>query len=100
MNRAAVCLHGGRGEQRTGRLIHEWHELVGKARHRASDADAAHVGAAANAAHPTALANIALHHRSPTSEFHDAERGTVLLGELCLLVVSAAITTLMNRVAE
>src|SRR5579885_1035511 len=43
---------GGGGHLRAGRLVHERHELVGEARHRAADADAADVGAAADAVDP------------------------------------------------
>src|SRR5262245_43533155 len=48
----AVEPAGHRGDSRSGRLVHERHELVGEAGHRAADADAADVGTAADAAHP------------------------------------------------
>ena len=100
MDRPSVCLDGGRRKQRTGRLIHEGHEFVGKSGHRAADANSADVGAAANSAHPAALAHIALHHRTPASQFHDAERGAVFLGKLGLLVIASAIAAFVDRVAE
>ena len=72
VNRAAVSHHRARRQQRAGRLVHERHELVGKPGHGAADADAAHVRAAADSAHPAALAHVALHHRAPASQLHDA----------------------------
>src|ERR671911_2127660 len=45
-------------ERRARRLVHERHELVREARHRAADADAAHVGAAADLVHPAPLSHI------------------------------------------
>src|SRR5690606_13969461 len=59
-----------RGEGGAGRLIHEGHEAIGKSRHGAGDADAAHVGAAADAVHPAALGDVAIHHRSPAADLH------------------------------
>src|SRR4051794_23429941 len=43
----AVQTDRGGGELAAGRLVHERHELVGEARHRAADADAADVRATA-----------------------------------------------------
>src|SRR6202030_4686944 len=55
-------------QMRAGRFIHEGHELVREARHRAADADAADVGAAADAGHPAALGDVAVDHRTPAAE--------------------------------
>ena len=93
-------MHRGGRKQRPRRLIHERHELVGEAGHGAPDADPADVGAAADAAHPSALAHIALHDRSPAPQLHDAEARAVLVGELALLVVSAAVAALVHRLPE
>src|SRR5580692_9718849 len=58
------------GDAAARRLVHERHELVGEARHRAADADAADVGATADAAHPAALGHVAFDDRAPAAEFH------------------------------
>ena len=96
----AVGHDGLRRQQRARRLIHERHELVGKARHRAADADAADVRAAADARHPAALADVALHDRAPASQLDDAERRAVFVGELRLLVVAAAVAAFVHRLPE
>src|SRR5262245_16396894 len=85
-NRPAVDGDGGRGELGAGRLVHEGHELVGEARHRAADADASDVGTAADAVHPAALADVALHHGAPAAELHDALGRAVRVREVGLLV--------------
>src|ERR671922_2895787 len=54
-----------------GRLVHERHELVGEARHRAADADAADVGAAADTGHPPPLRDVAVDHRAPAADLHE-----------------------------
>src|SRR5579871_2495085 len=97
---AAVSGDRVRRKERTGRLVHERHELVGKARHRAADADPTHVGASADAVHPAALAHIALHHRTPAPEFDDALARAILLGEFGLLVITAAVAAFVNRFAK
>src|SRR5688500_4428176 len=68
--------------------LHERHELVGKARHRASDADAAHVRASADTVHPAALGHVALGDRAFAAELDEAalvvavgRREEALLGE-------------------
>src|SRR6185312_12729248 len=66
----AVRLAGDRGERCTGWLVHEGHELVGEAGHRAADADATDIGAAADAVHPTALWDVAVDDRSPAAEVY------------------------------
>src|ERR1700691_4449494 len=100
MNRAPVGHHRGGRKQRTRRLIHERHELVWKARHGASDANSPYVRAAADSPHPAALADVALHHGSPATEFHDARGRAIFLGELRLLVISAAIASFVNGCTE
>ena len=89
---------GGEGAARRG--IHEGHELVGKARHGAADADPAHVGAAADPVHPAALGDVAVDHRTPAADLDLALRGVVVLGEIPLLVVAAAIAPLVHGLAE
>src|SRR5262245_23275906 len=51
---------------------HERHVLVWEARHRAADADAAHVGAAADAVHPPAPGHVALGDRAFAAELDQA----------------------------
>src|SRR5687767_11137692 len=88
---AAQLAHGGAVRRdaaaRQGgprRLLHERHELVGEARHRAADADAAHVGAPADPVDPATLRHVALHHRPPAAELDDALAGAVGPGEVGL----------------
>ena len=100
MNRAAVRHHRVRRQQRARRLIHERHEFVRKSGHGAADADPSDVRATADPAHPSALADIALHHRTPASQLHDAESATILLGKFRLFVVAAAVAAFVNRLAE
>src|SRR5689334_1857796 len=73
------------------RLVHERHELVGEARHRAADADPADVGATAHPVDPTPLGHVALHDRAPAAQLHDALGRAVLGGELALLVVAGPV---------
>src|SRR5881398_247725 len=54
-----------RGQPAAGRSVHERHELVGEAGHRAADADAADVRAAADPGHPAALRHVAVHDGAP-----------------------------------
>src|SRR6202161_4005758 len=56
----AVGANDVRGKLGSGGCVHEGHELIGKPRHAASYADAAHIGTAANPAHPSALGYIAV----------------------------------------
>src|SRR5271156_1403997 len=100
MNRASISLNRSGRQKRTRRLIHKRHDLVGKAGHGTSDTDAADIGTAANPAHPTTLSNVALNHRPPASQLHDAQRRSVFIGKLRLLVEAAAITTFVHRVAK
>ena len=66
------------------RLVHERHELIGKAGHGAADADAADVRAAANSSHPSTLGHVAVDHRSPAAKFHNALGRTVARCEVAL----------------
>jgi hypothetical protein len=100
MNSFSVRGHGRRRKQGTRRLVHERHKFVRKARHRATDADAANIGAPAYAGHPTTLADITLDNWSPTSQFDDALNIPVLFGELGLLVVAAPITPFMDGLTK
>src|SRR4249919_1163502 len=84
----AVDQAASRRQLRPGWLVHERHELVGEARHRAADADAADVGAAADSVDPTSLGDVALDDRTPAAELDDALRRAVLLREVPLLVVA------------
>src|SRR6476620_10825767 len=77
-----------RGQRPARRLVHEGHELVREARHRAADADAAHVGAAADGGHPAALGDVAVDDRAPAAELHLALGRVVVAGEVALLVVA------------
>src|ERR1700733_274215 len=100
MNSASVSLHRRRRQERTRRLIHKRHELVRKARHGASDADASDVRTSANATHPATLPNITLHHRPPASQLHNTKWRSIFIRKLRLLVESAAVTTLMHGIAK
>src|SRR5271166_6580734 len=84
----AIEADGRGGQLGAGWLVHEGHELVGETGHGAANADAADVGAAAEAGHPAALGNIALHHRAPTAQFHDALGRAILARKVALLIVA------------
>ena len=81
-------------------LIHEGHEFVGKAGHRAADADAADVGASADAGHPAAFRHVAVDDRPPATELHQAFGRAVLVGELPLFVIAAAVAAFVDRVLK
>src|SRR6478752_3274663 len=81
-------------------LVHERHELVGEARHRAADADPADVGAAADPVDPAALRDVALDHRSPAAQLDDALGRAVLRSEVALFVVPGPVAALVDRRAE
>src|SRR5581483_7779252 len=66
----------------------------------AGDADAADVGAAADTVHPAAFGDVAIHHRPPAAQFDEAFGRAVLMREIALLVVGAAITTFVDRFSE
>src|SRR5580658_6560514 len=82
------------------RLIHEGHELVGKSRHGASNADSPHIRTAANARHPAALRHVAVHYRSPASELHDAFRRAIHFREIALLVIAGPVATVMHGASK
>src|SRR5580658_6343990 len=92
----AVEAAGHGGDPGARRLVHERHELVGKARHGAADTDASHVGATADAVDPPPFGDIALDDRPPASELHDALRGPVLGGEVALLVIASPVAPLVH----
>src|SRR4051812_36980638 len=92
----AVQSAGGGGHLPAGRLVHERHELVGEPRHRAADADAAHVGAAADPVDPAPLGDVAVDDRPPATQLHDALRRAVLGGEVALLVVAGPVAALVH----
>src|SRR5215467_14295429 len=96
----AVHLARRGGHPRAGRLVHERHELVGEAGHRARDADPADVRAAADAVDPAALGHVALDHRPPAAELHQALRGPVVHREVALLVVAGPVAALVHGRAE
>src|SRR3954452_7609044 len=83
------AVHAGRGggELGPGWLVHERHELVREAGHRAADADPADVGTPAHAVDPAPLGHVALHDRAPAAELDDALGRAVLGREVALLVV-------------
>src|SRR5436190_1855257 len=84
----------------SGRLVHERHELIRKPRHGAGDANAADIRTAADPPHPAALRHVAVHYRTPAADFHQALGGAVFVGEIALLVITGAIASLVNRLAE
>src|SRR6202042_3801720 len=100
MNRPPVGRHGSGRKQRAGRLVHERHELVRKCRHGASGANSADVWTNANSTNPAAFADVALRHRTPATEFHDAGGRTIFFGEPPLVVISAANGSFVNRRSE
>src|SRR5277367_3232497 len=100
MNRASVRHYRAGRQQRTRRLIHKRHKLIGKSWHGTTDANPADIRAAADSIHPAALPNVALHHRPPASQLHDARWRAVFLRELRLLVISPAVASLVHRGAE
>src|ERR1700742_1208122 len=91
VDRPTIGLHCCRGQKRARRLVHEWHEFVGKAGHRASDADAPHIWTTTDTGHPSAFTHVALHHRPPASQLYDAQWRSVLLSKLTLLILAATI---------
>src|SRR5271154_2873602 len=92
-NGAAIGADRGARYLCARRLIHEGHEFVGEAGHGTAYADAADVGAAADSGHPSALRDVAIHHRAPAPQFHNAFRGAVHFGEVALFVITRTIAT-------
>src|SRR3954467_4534750 len=99
-DRGAVRRHRCGGELPAGRLVHEGHELVREARHRAADADATDVRAASDAVDPAPLGHVALHDRSPAAQLDDALGRAVLGREIALLVVAGAVAALVHGATE
>src|SRR3954462_6487819 len=95
-----VALDESRRDAAARGRVHERHELVGEAGHRAADADAADVRAAPDAGHPAALGDVAVDHRPPAADLHEALRRVVVVGEVALLVVARAVAALVHRLAE
>src|SRR4051795_5679709 len=96
----SVDVGDARRHAATGRGVHERHELVGEAGHRAADADAADVRAPADARHPSALGHVAVDDRAPAPDLHLALRRVVVVGEVALLVVAGAVAALVDGLAE
>src|SRR5580658_6935835 len=85
---------------RSGRLVHEGHELVRETRHRAADTDAADVRATADAGHPSALRNVAVDNRPPATELDQASRRVVVAREITLLIRRSTVAAVVDGVAE
>src|SRR5690349_3792296 len=85
---------------RPGRLVHERHELVRKARHRARDADSADIRTPTNPAHPTAFGHVAVHHGPPAADLYQALRRAIFVCEIALLIIAPAIATLVHGLSE
>src|SRR5690242_18956455 len=91
------AVHAARGRRhgRARRLVHERHELVREAGHRAGDADTADVRAAAHPVDPAALGHVALDHRAPAAELDQGARRAVLGRELAFLVVAGPVAAVV-----
>src|ERR1700728_2603703 len=100
MNGASVSLYRCGRQKRPRRLVHEGHEFVGKAGHRTSNANAAHIRASADSTHPAALSHIALNHGTPASQLHNAKRRPVYFGKLSLFIEATAVATFVHGVAK
>src|SRR6476469_1073671 len=96
----SVRLDEGRRKDRPRRLVHERHELVGEAWHRAANANATDIGTATHAGHPSSFGDIALDDRTPAAEFDNALRRAVLGGKIARLVIAGAVATLMHGFLE
>src|SRR5262245_55374552 len=96
----AVDSDGARRDSRAGRLVHERHELVREAGHRAADADASDIRTTADASHPPALCHVAVDNRTPTAELHDALWRSVVIGEIALFVVTRAVAPFVYSLAK
>src|SRR5579871_2515734 len=99
-NRLAIHTDAACRNSRSRGLIHERHELVWEAGHGAPNTDAANIRAPSDSCHPPALGHVAVDHRSPASEFHNALRRTVHLSEIALLVVTGSVTTVVHGGTE
>src|SRR6185437_118723 len=99
-NHSAVRAYSMRREQRARRLVNKGHEFVWESRHGTADADAADIGTATYPIHPSPFADIALHHWPPAAQLHNACRRSVFFGKVGLLVIAAAVTTLVQRLGK
>ncbi len=99
-NRGSVQSDRTRRDLRARRFVHERHELVWKSRHRAPDADAAHVWTTTNAGHPTAFRHVAVHHRTPAAELHETFWRAILACEFTFFVITAAVAAFVHSLAE
>ena len=100
-DRAVAELHDRRGGGAALVLVHERHELVREAGHRARHADAADVRAAADAVDPAAHRHVALDHRPLAAELDQAAVvGAVLGRELALLGEAGAVAALAHGAPE
>src|ERR1700752_4909670 len=99
-NCAAISADRSARHMSAGRLIHERHEFVREAGHGTANTNAADVGPPANSRHPPAFRNVAVDHRTPASQLHNAFRGAVRFGEVALLVVAGSVATFVDRLAE
>ena len=50
--------------------------------------------------HPAALGDVAIDYRAPAAQLHDALGGSVLEGEISLLVVAGAVATFVDGLSE
>ena len=57
-------------------------------------------GAPPDAGHPSPLGDIAINHRPPASQLHDALGRAIHVREIALLVVTCPIATVMHRLAK
>src|SRR5215208_803671 len=96
----SVGLDHHSGDRGAGWLVHERHELVGEAGHRAGDADSPDVRAAADPVHPATLRHVAVDDWPPATELHEALGRVVVVREVGLLVVPSAVAAFVDGLAE
>src|SRR5438046_1755448 len=70
----AVGLAGSGGHLAAWGLVHEWHELVWEAGHRAADADATDVRTSSYSVHPVSFGHVAVDDRVLAAELDQAFR--------------------------
>src|SRR4029077_2824114 len=98
-DRAHTSGREGRDDRAGGRLV-ERAELVGEAGHRAPDADAPGPHAAAHVIDGAPLHDVAVDHRAPAADLHEALGVTIVLGEDAFLVEPRPRAALRCGVAE
>src|SRR5580704_1708300 len=92
---------GNRGRNhRSRRRVHKRHKLVRETGHSTSDADTADVWTTPDPVHPTAFGDVAVHHRSPASQFHYALRRAVNISKVSLFIIAASVTAFVYSFAE